>query len=60
MQKTEDATATAGKPDRSAFSSQRAITSVLAHEAVHATGAQQRLAREFGRRFVDRAYAVED
>jgi antirestriction protein ArdC len=47
-------------PDRAAFASQRAITSVLAHEAVHATGAQPRLAREFGRRFGDRAYAVEE
>lgn len=47
-------------PDREAFASQRAITSVLAHEAVHATGAQPRLAREFGRRFGDRAYAVEE
>lgn len=47
-------------PDRWRFSDQRAITSVLAHEAIHATGHKDRLAREFGRRFGDRAYAVEE
>jgi antirestriction protein ArdC len=47
-------------PDRWRFDSQRAITSVLAHEAIHATGLKDKLAREFGKRFGDRAYAVEE
>jgi antirestriction protein ArdC len=47
-------------PDRWRFEDQRAITSVLAHEAIHATGHKDRLAREFGKRFGDRAYAVEE
>jgi antirestriction protein ArdC len=47
-------------PDRWRFDDQRAITSVLAHEAIHATGHKDRLAREFGKRFGDRAYAVEE
>jgi antirestriction protein ArdC len=34
--------------------------STLAHEHVHWTGAANRLAREFGRRFGDEAYAFEE
>jgi antirestriction protein ArdC len=47
-------------PDRRLFTEARDITSVLAHEAIHATGHVKRLGREFGKRFGDRAYAVEE
>jgi antirestriction protein ArdC len=47
-------------PDRWRFSCQREITSTLAHEAIHATGHRDRLARDFSGRFGERSYAVEE
>lgn len=47
-------------PLLSDFVSVPAFQSVLLHEAAHWTGHQSRLAREFGQRFGDAAYAVEE
>lgn len=47
-------------PPFSHFSSPEAFASVLAHELVHWSGAAGRLDRQFGKRFGDRAYAVEE
>ena len=42
------------------FESPEAFASVLAHELVHWSGAAGRLNREFGKRFADSAYAMEE
>lgn len=42
------------------FNSRHAFQATLLHEAAHWTGHQSRLAREFGKRFGDRAYAFEE
>lgn len=47
-------------PEPSAFKDAAAYTATKAHELAHWTGHSQRLAREFGRRFGDAAYAVEE
>ena len=47
-------------PMRGAFKSDDHYASTLAHEYVHYSGAPQRLAREFGKRFGDNAYAFEE
>lgn len=47
-------------PPLSDFVSVPAFQSVLLHEAAHWTGHENRLAREFGKRFGDNAYAVEE
>lgn len=66
------ATITAGRPaynfvlDRvtipppEAFTSREDYQATLAHELVHWTGHSSRLAREYGKRFGDQAYAVEE
>src|SRR6185437_7581422 len=53
-------------PDRSAFkatktrSATESYYAVLLHELVHWSGASQRLNREFGEKFGDKAYAFEE
>ncbi|WP_103727523.1 ArdC family protein [Novosphingobium sp. HII-3] len=47
-------------PPKAAFISSDHHAATLAHELAHATGASHRLAREFGRRFGDKAYAFEE
>lgn len=47
-------------PAKASFTSEAAYAATLAHEAVHATGAEKRLKREFGKRFGDLAYAQEE
>lgn len=47
-------------PNRSAFPDQDHYYSTALHELTHWTGGERRLAREFGRRFGDSAYAVEE
>lgn len=47
-------------PDRAAFFEEAGLASVLLHEAAHWTGHPTRLAREFGQRFGDQAYAFEE
>lgn len=47
-------------PPRHSFTSSDLYTSTLAHELTHATGAAHRLARNFGKRFGDNAYAFEE
>lgn len=47
-------------PEPSDFHSEEAFQSVLLHEACHWTGHKGRLAREFGKRFGDKAYAFEE
>lgn len=47
-------------PVLSDFVNVPAFQSVLLHEAAHWTGHSSRLAREFGKRFGDQAYAVEE
>ncbi|WP_342150213.1 ArdC family protein [Methylorubrum sp. SB2] len=47
-------------PDLKRFSSDEAFSGTLAHEAVHATGHKDRLARKYGERFGDEAYAYEE
>ena len=47
-------------PAPSAFKDAAAYAATKAHELAHWTGHPQRLAREFGRRFGDAAYAVEE
>ena len=47
-------------PRPSAFKSQDYFASVLAHECVHWSGCPDRLARTFGKRFGDDAYAFEE
>ena len=47
-------------PYRSDFFSLAGFQSTLLHEAAHWTGHHKRLAREFGKRFGDQAYAFEE
>lgn len=47
-------------PPRTSFKSPDHYASVRGHELTHATGAPHRLARTFGKRFGDKAYAVEE
>lgn len=47
-------------PARSAFHSPELYASTRAHETVHWSGAPTRLARSFGKRFADKAYAFEE
>lgn len=47
-------------PHQGTFKSADAYASILAHESCHWTGHQSRLDRTFGKRFGDKAYAVEE
>lgn len=47
-------------PAREAFKSTEGYYSTLAHELAHSTGHQRRLSRQYGKRFGDHAYAVEE
>lgn len=47
-------------PERDRFDSAHALWSTLAHECTHWTGHTSRLAREFGKKFGDDAYAAEE
>ena len=47
-------------PEPAAFKDANSYTATKAHELAHWTGHRQRLGREFGRRFGDAAYAVEE
>ena len=47
-------------PARTAFKSHGDYAATRAHECVHATGADHRLDRKFGKRFGDSAYAAEE
>jgi len=47
-------------PPREAFDSSTDYQSTLAHELVHWSGHESRLARTYGKRFGDEAYAVEE
>ena len=47
-------------PSFEQFQSPEAFASTLAHELVHWSGAENRLNREFGKRFADSAYAMEE
>ena len=47
-------------PSFEQFQSPEAFASTLAHELVHWSGASGRLNREFGKRFADSAYAMEE
>jgi antirestriction protein ArdC len=49
-----------GLPPFSAFESAGHYYATSLHEHVHWTGSENRLAREFGKRFGDRAYAAEE
>lgn len=51
---------TIGMPQRAAFTSEREYDATLAHELIHWTGHESRLARTFGKRFGDQAYAAEE
>lgn len=47
-------------PEAATFESAEAHASTTAHELAHWTGAASRLARDFGKRFGDEAYAAEE
>lgn len=47
-------------PPAMSFTDARHYVHTLAHECAHATGAEHRLNRAFGKRFGDSAYAVEE
>lgn len=47
-------------PHKASFRSSDHYASTRAHELTHATGASHRLARTFGKRFGDKAYAFEE
>lgn len=47
-------------PPPQAFRDAESYTATKAHELVHWTGHKSRMAREFGKRFGDRAYAFEE
>jgi antirestriction protein ArdC len=49
-----------GMPAKTDFDSETAYYSTLFHEATHSTGAESRLAREFGDRFGDEKYSKEE
>ena len=54
------ATDTVTLPQPQAFHSIEAYFSVRAHESIHATGSSNRLNRQFGKRFGDQAYSLEE
>lgn len=47
-------------PPVQAFKDAESYTATKAHELIHWTGHQDRMAREFGKRYGDRAYAFEE
>ncbi len=47
-------------PPKEQFHSADARFSTIAHEAAHSTGVKHRLNRQFGKRFGDQAYSVEE
>jgi len=47
-------------PEKNRFNNTFDLISTLGHEAGHSTGAKKRLNREFGKRFGDNAYALEE
>lgn len=47
-------------PPPQAFRDAESYAAIKAHELIHWTGHQSRMAREFGKRFGDRAYAFEE
>jgi antirestriction protein ArdC len=47
-------------PTVGVFENQDAFTGTLYHELIHATGHKDRLNREFGKRFGDKAYSFEE
>lgn len=49
-----------GMPARTQFDDSGAYTATLTHELTHWTGAKHRLDREFGDRFGENAYAIEE
>lgn len=49
-----------GMPERERFEAAEAFEATLLHELTHWTGHKSRLAREFGKRFGDQAYAFEE
>lgn len=49
-----------GMPSADAFKTKEHYAATLAHELVHWTGHESRLARTFGKRFGDEAYAFEE
>lgn len=51
---------TIGMPERSQWKSSEAFYATLAHEMIHSTGHKDRCNREFGQRFGDNAYAMEE
>lgn len=53
-------TDTISMPTRESFFSVEGFYGTLAHEHIHWTGAEPRMARSFGKRFGDDAYAVEE
>lgn len=51
---------TIAMPERSQWKSAEAFYATLAHEMIHATGHKDRCNREFGQRFGDYAYSMEE
>lgn len=51
---------TIGMPERSQWKSSEAFYATLAHEIIHSTGHKDRCNREFGQRFGDHAYGMEE
>lgn len=51
---------TIAMPERSQWKSAEAFYATLAHEMIHATGHKDRCNREFGQRFGDHAYGMEE
>ena len=51
---------TIAMPERSQFKQPENFYAVLAHEMIHSTGTKERCNREFGQRFGDNAYAMEE
>ena len=47
-------------PPADQFKTEDGYTRVLAHECIHSTGHESRLAREYGQRFGDKAYSFEE
>jgi antirestriction protein ArdC len=47
-------------PEIEKFDSAEAYCATLAHEMIHSTGHKDRLAREYGKKFGDNAYAIEE
>jgi antirestriction protein ArdC len=51
---------TIGMPERSQWKSSEAFYATLAHEMIHSIGHKDRCNREFGQRFGDSSYAMEE